>query len=168
MNEFLNFKCHIEYLTKNFSKYVALFFKIRHFLPFSALLTLYKTLFQPHLHYCNIIQCNTFPTHLKKLEVLQKKVMRAISWSEFNSPTRMLFKQHNLLQLTEFNYFQNACVMYQTVHKMNLKLCELIPIFLPLHTHATRNKNLITGKKKETKMHRLQYYMPRTASSTMH
>ena len=77
--------------------------------------------------------------------------MRAISWSEFNAPTRMLFKQHNLLQLTEFNYFQNACVMYQTVHKMNLKLCELIPIFLPLHTHATRNKNLITGKKRKLK-----------------
>ena len=151
IDELLNFKNHIEVLTKKLSKYTALFFKLRHFLPLSALLTLYKTLFEPHLHDCNIIWCNTFPTHIQKLEIIQKKAIRAISWSEFNSPTKTLFHRYKLLRLAEYNYFQNACIMYQTVNKLNHKLSDLIPIFLPQHGHNTRKKTLITGKKRKLK-----------------
>lgn len=50
-----------------------LFFKLRHLLPHAILLTLYKTLFEPHLNYCNIIWCNTYPTHLIKIRNSTKK-----------------------------------------------------------------------------------------------
>lgn len=51
----LNFKKHIDELVKKLSKIVGLFFKIRHLLPFEALLTLYRSLFEPYLNYCNVI-----------------------------------------------------------------------------------------------------------------
>ena len=75
MDEFVNFKSHIDVLTKKLSKYVGLFFKLRHFLPGKALVTLYRSLFEPHLNYCNIIWSNTFPSHLWKLTILQKKII---------------------------------------------------------------------------------------------
>ena len=89
-------------------------------------------------------------SHLKKLEILQKKIIRALSWSHYSSPTGPLFRRFNLLKLTHYNYLQNAVVMYQVVHKLN-QTCDLIPIHLPLHTHNTRNKHLITGKKRKLK-----------------
>ena len=67
LDEFINFKRHTHQLLNKLSKYVGLFYKIRHFLPLSTLLTLYKSLFEPHITYCNIIWCNTFPSHLLKL-----------------------------------------------------------------------------------------------------
>ena len=81
----LNFKCHIDYLMLKLSKYLGLFYKIRHYLPKSAMIVLYKTLFEPHLDYCNVIWCNTYETHLSKLLVLQRKIIRAISWSEYRA-----------------------------------------------------------------------------------
>uniref|UniRef100_A0A6Q2ZN45 Reverse transcriptase domain-containing protein n=1 Tax=Esox lucius TaxID=8010 RepID=A0A6Q2ZN45_ESOLU len=60
IDDSLTFKSHIDHLVNKLSKYVGLFYKIRHFLPLSALLVLYKTLFEPHLNYCNVIWCNTF------------------------------------------------------------------------------------------------------------
>ena len=127
------------------------FYKIRHFLPLSTLLTLYKSLFEPHITYCNIIWCNTYPSHLLKLQSLQKKIIRAISWSKFNAPTASLFHSYGLLKLPEINTYHNACTMYQVVNNMNTRLCELVPISRPLHTHYTRKKHLITGKVRKLK-----------------
>lgn len=143
IDDHLNFKHHIEYLVKKLSKYVGLFFKLRHLLPQAILLTLYKTLFEPHLNYCNIIWCNTSHTYLKKLEILQKKVICAISWSDFNAPTRSIFLGYGILRLNEYNIFHNACTMYQVVSGLNSSLCELVPIRCPQHTHLTR---LLLGK----------------------
>ena len=123
-----------------------LFFKLRHLLPSSTLLTLYKTLFEPHLNYCNTIWANTFPTHLKKLESLQNKIIRAISWSKVNSSTSHVFAQYGLLKLREQTYLHNACVMYQVISGINSRLHELIPIHQPYHTYDTRNKHLVFGK----------------------
>ncbi|KAJ0003119.1 hypothetical protein NQD34_018159 [Periophthalmus magnuspinnatus] len=69
----LNFKKHIDELVKKLSKIVGLLFKIRHVLPSEALLTLYRSLFETHLNYCNVIWCNTYPTYTAKLQILQKK-----------------------------------------------------------------------------------------------
>ena len=151
LDEFINFKRHTHQLLNKLSKYVGLFYKIRHFLPLSTLLTLYKSLFEPHITYCNIIWCNTYPSHLLKLQSLQKKIIRAISWSKFNAPTASLFHSYGLLKLPEINTYHNAYTMYQVVNNMNTRLCELVPISRPLHTHYTRKKHLITGKVRKLK-----------------
>lgn len=63
IDEYLGFKHHIEDLTKKLTKFSALFFKIRQYLPLSALFTLFKTLHKPCLNYCNVIWCNTLSTN---------------------------------------------------------------------------------------------------------
>jgi hypothetical protein len=108
-------------------------------------------LFEPHISYCNVIWCNTYPSHLNKLISLQKKIIRAISWSWYNTPTRPLFHRLGLLRLTELNIYHNACIMHQVVNVTNSRLSQLIPISSPLHAHATRNKHLITGKTRRLK-----------------
>lgn len=146
IDEFVNFKYQIDYLTKKLSKYVGLFYKLRHSLPVSALLTMYKTIFEPHLSYCNVIWSNIYPSYLLKLEILQKKAIRALSWSTGNAPTRPLFHCYGILRLTEFNLFHNACIMFEAVNGLNPRLSGLLPICRPQHQHQTRNKRLITGK----------------------
>ncbi len=93
---------------------------------------------------------HSLPT-LKKLETLQKKIILALLWADHNSPTGPLFYCLNLLKLTDYNYLQNAELMYQVVYKLNHKLCNLIPIHLPLHTHNTRFKHHIIGKRRRLK-----------------
>ena len=151
IDEHLNFGSHIAVLTKKLSKYAGLFFKLRHFLPLEALLTLYQSLFVPHIDYCNIIWCNTFPTYLSKVQILQKRVIRAITWSKWDAPSDPLFHKYNLLKLPEQNTLHNACAMFSVVNKLNNRFCDLIPISLPTHTHDTRKKHYFKGKKRNLK-----------------
>ena len=103
----------------------------------------------PHIDYCNIIWCNNYPTYIKKVEVLQKKVIRAISWSKLDAPSNPIFHKLSLLKLNECNYLHNACIMYNVVNKLNNRLCDLIPISYPSHTYDTRNTDHIQGKKRD-------------------
>ena len=139
----LNFKKHIEHLVVKLSKYAGLFFKIRHYLPLPALLSLYKTLVEPHLSYCNVIWNNTCPTHLTKLISLQKKIIRALTWSNYTASSSPIFHQLGLLKVTELNYFHNACLMFHVIHNTNKRLSELIPVSSRNHPYNTRNKHLL-------------------------
>ena len=132
--------------------YSGLFFKLRDHLPLSALLTLYRSLFEPHLFYCNIIWCNTFPSYLHKLQSLQNKVIRTIFWAHFREHTGPLFEGPGILKLADPNVFLNLCIVYQVVNQSNACLCKLVPICNPLHRHNTRNKLLIAGKKRKFKI----------------
>lgn len=82
----------------------------------------------------------------QKIHSLQKKIIRVLTWSEPNTPSRPLFHRLGLLRLTEYNTFHNACMIFQVVHKLNYRLCELVPISRPQHTYHTRERHLITGK----------------------
>lgn len=44
------------------------------------------------------------------------------------------------LKLADYNYLRNAEFMYEVVHKLNCKICDLIPVCLPLHIYNTGNK----------------------------
>lgn len=79
------------------------------------------------------------------------KESSALSWSPFNASTAPLFRAHGLLRLTEYNIYHNACMMYQVVYGLNNRLCDLVPICCPLHTHDTRRKHLVYGKKRKLK-----------------
>jgi len=103
-------------------------------------------LYLNHISIINVIWCNTFTSHLKKLESLQKKAIRALSWSEINFPTHPLFYRFNLLRLAELNEYHNACLMIQIVNSLNPRLSNLVPISSPQHTYQTRIKPLIFGK----------------------
>lgn len=155
IDQYLNFAKHINELGKKLSKIVGLLFKVRNFLPLQALLTLYRSLFEPHLNYCNVIWNNTYPTYTTKLLTLQKKALRAISWAAYNSPSDPLFHRYKLLKLPEINVLQNACVMYKVTYGLNIRLTELIPLFLPPHQHDTRNKFLSKGKNRTLEITRL-------------
>lgn len=45
-----------------------------------------------------------------------------------------IFHAYGLLRLTKCNIFHNACTMY---HGLNSRLCNLVPVCRPLHSHDT-------------------------------
>ena len=53
------------------------------------------------------------------------------------------------LTLKDFNEYHNVCTIYQVVHGLNARLCELVPISYPQHTYCTRNTDHIYGKERK-------------------
>ena len=79
----------------------------------SILIQLYYTLVYPYLTYGNLIWGSTNECHLSPLIVLQKKFVRAITGSSFNAHTMSLFRNNNILKVTDIHKFLVAQYMFK-------------------------------------------------------
>ena len=65
--------------------------KLKHFLPDYIMKTLYSSLIESHLQYCTLLWANSHVTHMRKLQLLQKKAIRIITSSHYIAHTDPLF-----------------------------------------------------------------------------
>ena len=91
LDEHLSWKYHLSELSKKLSRTCGIFFKVRHLLPTSVLISLYNYLFSSFLQYGIIVWGLTYDTHTKPIYLLQKKVIRAIALKIFTSPSTPIF-----------------------------------------------------------------------------
>ena len=72
----------------------------------------YNSLVRLHLYYGCLLRGNTPKTHTQRLEVLQRKAIRAITKSKYNSAPWPLFKKTNILKLSYIYNKQISIFMY--------------------------------------------------------
>ena len=90
--------------------------KVRRLVPMHALKNIYYTLVYPHLIYGIVLWGNTFETHLKKLVISQKKIVRSMLGAEYTDHTHPLFLQLNLLKLNDI-YHAEAAKIHVQIHQ---------------------------------------------------
>ena len=79
----MSWKHHIEYICNKTSKCIDIILRARQVLYGHTLLMLYNALIKPHFIYCVTIWGNTHNQYLHKIHLVQKKVIRIITRSEF-------------------------------------------------------------------------------------
>ena len=99
IDQYLNWKPHIEQIRKLIAPKVGVISQIRHHVPKSILLLIYNSLILPHISYCLEIWGNTYPTLLEPILLLQKKVVRLISFADYHAHTAPLFKTLGILNI---------------------------------------------------------------------
>ena len=87
--------------------------RISYLLPMHILKNLYFSLIYPYLTYCNLIWTSTYTTHLKQLQILQKKAVRLITRSPYNSHSKPLFLELNLLTIDQVRHLQTCELMHR-------------------------------------------------------
>ena len=92
LDEHLSWKLHISQVARKISKSIGVINRARFFLPKPCLKTLYYCLVYPYLHYCIIVWGSTYKTNLRRLVSLQKRVIRIISKSTFDSHSDIFSK----------------------------------------------------------------------------
>ena len=98
-DENLSFDKNTNFLIAKMSKSIYCINRAKHFLPQSALLTLYHSLIHSHLLYCPLIYSCTNKTNLEKIFRTQKKALRIVTNSKFHDHTAPLFSKHKILSL---------------------------------------------------------------------
>ena len=93
----LNWSDHINYIKNKISKSLGIIYKIRSFLNRITLRNLYHTFVFPYLIYGVEVWGNTHAIHLNPIIQLQKKYIRAITFSHYLEPSQPLFNQLNIL-----------------------------------------------------------------------
>ena len=138
----LNWKAHISYISGKISRAIGVIIKARN-LGKGALLSLYYILIFPYLTYCNQVWGSTYKYNIDTLTKLQKKAVRIICSVKPFSHTDCLYKELELLQVTEIYHFLVGQFMFRYHHKMLPKLFdEYFTKHSEVHDYSTRQSEL--------------------------
>lgn len=92
----LSWTFHIDHVASKISKLVGIIAKMRHFVPFYTLLNIYRSLILPHISYGITAWGQAAQTHLNKILVLQKRLIRLMHFAQFKIHAIPLFYSSKL------------------------------------------------------------------------
>ena len=144
INRYLTWKDHTSLLQTKLSKNQGILHRLKNLLPFNALKMLYTTLIQSYLNYGIM----AWGFNVGPLGVLQKKAIRAITHSKYNSHTEHTFKVLKILKVEDI--FTLRCLKFYYNLKNNLVPHYFKTIFQPNHEHNTRQENTFLSQGSRT------------------
>ena len=95
----LNWISHITHVKNKISKGIGIMYKARSYLNKKSLANLYHTYIYPYLIYCIEIWGNAANCHLQPLLLIQKKIVRIITFSDYLAHTEPIFKELKVLPI---------------------------------------------------------------------
>ena len=137
INEKLKWNDHVDYISKKISKGCYIISKIRYFVQKFTLRMLYFSLIQSHLNYCIATWGGAPKSTLNQLIVLQKKVIRIITYSSYDARSEPLFDHLKILNVNKLYQLNLSKIIYKLHHNLTVSSENLIPIS-QIHTHQTR------------------------------
>ena len=94
----------------------------------------------PYLQYCVIVWGLTYPTSIRRIEILQKRAIRILDNSAFDAHTGPIFKKLGLLKLNDICMLQLGELMFY--HKSSLLPVQFDKMFLinsEIHSFNSRH-----------------------------
>ena len=140
IHEHLNWKPHIQKISNKIARTLGIMCRLKNFLPTHVLRVLYNSLILPHLQYSIL----GWGFKMGRLDKLQKRAVRIITCSKYNSHTDPLFRKLNLLKakdLFELNvlklfykykksilpfYISNMFSDFNNLHGYNLRTTYIL------------------------------------------
>ena len=114
LDENLKWKSEISHAANKVAKSMGIISRCSFFLPKTSPRMLYFSLIYPYLYYCNIVWASTYKSYLRRLVILQKRIIRIINNSHFNAHADPIFKDLGILKFTDIHLlqlglFMNSC-----------------------------------------------------------
>ena len=135
----LNWIEHISYVKSKMSKGIGIMFKARQFLTKKALLMLYHAYIYPYMTYCIEVWGCTSQTQLNCLFLLQKKIIRIMSFSHYLAHTNPLFLSMEVLPLMKIFLYKVGLIMYKYSNNLLPECISLLYLRNDsIHEHNTR------------------------------
>ena len=101
IDEHLSWDCHVAELAKKLSRANGVLSKLRYNAPLHVCLQVYYSLFYSHLIYgCNVWGL-TSEENIEKIEVLQRKCVRILTFAPFNAHTNQIFIDLKILKVRD-------------------------------------------------------------------
>ena len=142
LDEHLTWKSHISHVSNKISKSTGIIRKSSFFLLKQSLLTLHYSMVYPYLQYCNVVWASTYASNLPRLVLLQKRVIRILNNSGFDSHTTPIFKNLRLLKFHDIRKLQTGQFMF--LYENNLSPVHFENLFIlkrQVHNYNTRTVN---------------------------
>ena len=166
INENLNWKTHINKIAHKLSKSIGILNKLKHFLPLRTKVLLYSSLILLHINFCIL----AWGHKCERIIKLQKKVLRIITLSKYNSHTEPIFKKLKLLKVSDILKLQELKFYYKFTNNKLPYYLQNLPIKpnTHIHSHATRSQHDIhlIKTKHEYAKNCIRVNLPKVINST--
>ena len=118
LDENLNWKFHINELSKKLSRTVGIFDKIRHFCPSDILRILYYSLFYLFLSYGISVWGFTFKSYFEKPSLVQKKIVKKMTFNKQTASSASICSDLEFLKTDDIRQFQLLLFVYDCENKL--------------------------------------------------
>ena len=112
----LDWRSHIDKLTKKVASGIGAIKRIRHLVPQATLLLIYQALIQPHFDYFNIVWGNCGITLQNKVQKLQNRAARVLTNSNYDADAGHLFELLRWKNPASQPQIQRAIMVYKSPH----------------------------------------------------
>jgi len=137
----LSWKRQVSSLCRKLSQACGIVCKITHFADIKILRLIYYSLFHLHLQYCIIDWGRAYNTVIRPVQVLQKRIVKYMTFSNRTSSASNIFKLLKILKVSElyqlnvknFMYKYNADILHSSFDDFFSKLYNI-------HDHGTRQQ----------------------------
>ena len=123
IDENLRWQTRIDKLSKKIAFGIGAIERIRDFVPSPTVHCIYNTLIQSQFDYCNIVWGNCGKTLFDRLQKLQNRAARVLTFSRYDAYANRLFRQLNWKDLSTQFQIQKALMVYKSLN-------DLVPGYL--------------------------------------
>ena len=140
----LNWIEYIAYVRNKISKGIGIIFKARAILDKKSLMNLYYSYIYPYLIHCIEVWGTAFKTHLDPLFLVQKKIARIITFSQFLAHTEPIFIDLSILPLHKLILNRIGIAMYKFANNLLPDVINsLYSRNSDVHSYSTRSSDLL-------------------------
>ena len=153
MDENLSWKHHVTIKCNQIVKTTAILSRLKHSLPSSTLKIIYNSLVLPHISYALIAWGNLSNKEIDRLIILQKRALRIITKSHYNSHTNPLYLKEKLLKVRDIYTLQ--CIKLFLKKRQNTLpqyIAQQLIVNSNIHSYNTRQQSHIHYNPIRTKL----------------
>ncbi len=115
----LVFDEHMNHISKKMRQRIGLLSRLRHILPEKTLIVVYNAIVLPILDYSLILWGFTYNSHIDRLEKLQKRAIRVMSFSGLDANSDLIFKRMGIMTLKERLLFNSLIYIYRALNSLS-------------------------------------------------
>ena len=121
----LDWGSHMEKIIKKVSSGIGAIKRVRHLVPQATLQLIYQALIHPHFNYCNTVWGNCGITLRNKLQKLQNRAARVLTFSDYDEDAGYLFELLGWKNLARQHEIEEATMVYKSLHGLALNIYVL-------------------------------------------
>ena len=139
LDKYLTFTPHFSQLNLKLNRAVGILSKLRYLVPQKILQTIYHALFSSHMIYGCQVYAQSNTTIKNKVQLLQNKALRKITFSNLGTPMNNIYKNFKILKFDDYIHLQNCLFMHKfTTHELPKTFNNHFKLLKNRHNHNTR------------------------------
>lgn len=120
----LKFNLHINNIAQKISKNAGVLYKLKQYVPTDTLLCVCRSFVESYLNYCTLNFGNAYQTHIRPLEVAQRKCIRIIANQPYDAHSNPIFSQLKLLKFADIYRYNIGTYMYKNIDKFSANIYQ--------------------------------------------